>query len=135
MSTRSLWVLKKYGFLLAAVLWMLSLSVASLISASYLPEVEEGIPHLDIIAHATFYMVAALLLYLHFRNMSVKGLLVKIAVFCFTYGMVIEALQYSMPYDRAFEWQDILANGTGILLAIILIKFILQPGVGLKGKF
>ncbi|MBL7471987.1 VanZ family protein [Robertkochia sediminum] len=120
--------------MLAAVLWLLSVSLASLVSASFLPKVEGGIPNLDKLVHAVFYMVATLLLYMHYRKSQAKGLLIRIAGFCLVYGIIIEVLQYSLPYERAFEWADMLANATGIILAIILIKFVLAPRLGLKDK-
>ncbi|WP_168731238.1 VanZ family protein [Robertkochia marina] len=128
-------MLKRLKFLLAASLWLLSVAVASLISANYLPDVEVDVTYLDKLVHAAFYMVATFLLYLHFRNSQQPRILLKIAMFCFGYGMIIEVLQYALPYNRGFEWADMMANGFGILLAIMLIKFVLSPAGQGKGKF
>lgn len=114
-------------FLLAAAVWLLSVAIASLISASFLPKVDVGISFMDKLVHATFYMVATFLLYLHFRKSQDNRIFYKIGVFCFLYGTIIEVLQYALPYNRAFEWMDMIANGTGVVLAILLIKFALRP--------
>nr|WP_262899778.1 VanZ family protein [Robertkochia marina] len=98
-----------------------------MISVSFIPKVDLGFTYMDKLVHAAFYMIATFLLYLHFRNSENNRILYKIGAFCFVYGMVIEVLQYALPYRRAFEWADMLANATGIVLAIVLIKFALAP--------
>ena len=135
MTTKNWWVLNRIKFLLAATFWLLAVAVASLISAMYLPKVDVGFTFFDKLVHAAFYLIAVFLLYLHFRRQQDSRILLKIGAFCFLYGTIIEVLQYVMPYNRGFEFGDMIANGVGILLAILLIKFVLGPERGLKGKF
>lgn len=120
-------MLKNLKFLIAGILWLLIVAIASLVSVSYIPEVNVGFSFADTLAHAIFYLIATFLLYLHFRKSSDNRTLFKIGMFCFVYGTVVEVLQYVMPYNRAFEWTDIFANATGVILAIVLIKFVLEP--------
>ena len=120
-------MLKKYGYLIAGSFWLLSVALASLVSSAFIPKVDIEFTYTDKLVHALFYMIATFLLYLHFRNSEDQNILLKIGAFCFGYGMVIEVLQYAMPYDRAFEWADMMANASGIFLAIALIKFVLAP--------
>lgn len=43
------------------------------------------------------------------------------------FGLVIELLQKLMPYNRSFEWLDVLADALGALSAGILLRFLVKP--------
>ena len=85
------------------------------------------IPHLDKIVHAIFHFLLVILGILSLKevlkkNFRPKSDIIKVLGFSIAYGILIEALQYYMPYDRAAEVWDVLANLTGALLGVLLIK-------------
>nr|WP_255610482.1 VanZ family protein [Robertkochia sp. 3YJGBD-33] len=88
--------------------------------------VDIQVSHADKIVHVLFYFMNTLFFAYHFRKKLTDSLLFKISVGLLAYGMIIEVLQYVMPFQRAFEWYDMLANLTGILAAIVLIKLFLM---------
>ncbi|TRZ45782.1 VanZ family protein [Robertkochia solimangrovi] len=105
--------------------WLIVITLASLVPFEMVPHVGSSFRHTDKIVHCIFHLVNTTVFYLHFRKSGIPKILLKIAIGSFLYGMIIEALQYAMPYGRGFELKDMLANLTGILLASFLIKFIL----------
>ncbi len=86
-----------------------------------------NIPYLDKIAHFTFHCIILVLGTLfrrerrpnHFvKNKAILGMF----LFSVAYGIVIETLQFTMPFGRAAEIWDILANLSGALFGVLLIK-------------
>ncbi|MCX2681800.1 VanZ family protein [Galbibacter sp. EGI 63066] len=116
---------KEKKYLVLAVCWLCAITFASLASTVFVEDVDTGFEVSDKFVHAIFYFVNTLLLYLHFKNTTVKYPLLKVSLFSLVYGIIIEVLQYIMPYNRAFEITDIAANTVGILTAIFLIKLML----------
>lgn len=113
---------KKIYFLLVAVLWLLLVTLACLVPVGVVRDVEPAFKVSDKIAHGVFYFVNTILLFLYFYKNESKGILLKVSIFSFVYGIIIEVLQYELPFGRSAEIRDVLANGIGILTAIFLIK-------------
>lgn len=86
-----------------------------------------AIPYMDKITHFTFYTVFVVLGYFFLKERE-KGAfksqesLFKTIIAAIIYGMLIEALQYVMPFGRAAEFFDILANSVGAIFGGLLIK-------------
>ena len=59
------------------------------------------------------------------KKINLKRAISKVSLFSFAYGIIIELLQYVLPYERSFDLRDIIANLVGILIAIFLINFYL----------
>lgn len=121
--TKRLLQAKKTYFLILAVLWLFLVTVACLIPVGIMRDVEPDFKISDKIAHGFFYFVNTILCFLYFYKPDLKGILLKVAIFSFVYGIVIEVLQLVLPFGRSAEFTDVLANGIGILLAILLLKF------------
>ncbi|MCM5661875.1 VanZ family protein [Galbibacter mesophilus] len=117
--------LNKNFYLVSAILWLCAITVGSLLSGNMVREVDTGFDIPDKLVHGIFYFGNTLLFYLYFRKTSLKNEIIKVSVFSFLYGILIEVLQHVMPYERSFDVKDILANTVGILIAIFLIKFCL----------
>ncbi|WP_342156605.1 VanZ family protein [Joostella sp. CR20] len=115
--------LNKTTYLLFAALWLLGVTIGSLVSVSVVNEVETNIRVSDKLVHGIFYFGNTILWYCYLRKANFKNVLPKVSLFSFVYGIVIEVLQYILPYDRSFDLKDILANSVGILIAIFLINF------------
>lgn len=96
---------------------------------SFPDDISHGItiPHFDKIVHFTFHCVLVVLAVCAAQErkkdvFNLKGALVAFFLLSVIYGLLIEVLQYYMPYGRAAEIYDVLANISGALLGVLLIK-------------
>ncbi|MBD0836665.1 VanZ family protein [Aestuariibaculum suncheonense] len=84
-----------------------------------LPDV--GISNADKIFHGITYLVLALLWYgtflLKFKWSSVKALIYS-ALFSIIFGIIIEVLQGMVTVTRKPDYEDVIANSVGVLLAV-----------------
>ncbi len=71
-------------------------------------------PGSDKLEHALSYLAMGL----WFAALFERQYLARVALGLFLFGVLVEILQSVMPYGRAAEWVDLLANGIGIALAI-----------------
>ncbi|MEM6395566.1 MAG: VanZ family protein [Bacteroidota bacterium] len=109
---------------LAALIWAIVLLVASTLPKGNLPKLNfwSDIVSPDKAAHALFYGVFAVLLFLLLRPMTKRAMLWAFAL-ATGYGAGMEFLQAWMGKGRAFELADMLANGLGALLAVVLLHY------------
>ncbi|MBN8428228.1 MAG: hypothetical protein J0L65_12250 [Xanthomonadales bacterium] len=107
---RPLWWVLNAGMLLA-------IALASLLSPGNLPVSTGG--H-DKLWHATAYFVAALLWRPLLRRPSS---LVLVWIGLVAYGALMEVLQ-GIGGVRSFEWLDMLANGSGVTAATLLLALL-----------
>ena len=85
--------------------------------------------------HSFFYALFMILWYAALKNGKIKKIITKLILFSFTYGIIIEALQEIMPFDRRFEIKDILANILGTFAGVALIKmYTMRSARALKKK-
>ena len=105
--------------LLGALGHTLLIAILSFISIDSFPTI--GTDSDDKIYHCLAYTVLMLLWYLALRNVPEKSYIFKIAVSCFSYGMIIEVLQGVLATHRKFELADQLANLIGLCIAILII--------------
>lgn len=122
---KNLLELNKNWYLFLAILWLFCITVASLVSVDIVKEVESGIEVSDKLVHGIFYFVNTVLCYCYFKKIDLKRVITKVSLFSFIYGIIIELLQYVLPYERSFDLRDIFANLVGVLTAIFLINFYL----------
>lgn len=113
------------------------LSLASITAYGGLP-IE--IPHLDKLVHFTFYFVGSILACFFVRErtsgrISFKKTSVYTAIFMTFFGMMIEFLQYFLTYDRSGEILDFTANFIGVIVGLILVKFLFSANSGLKWRY
>ena len=84
-----------------------------------------GFDPTDKMLHAGAYLFLALLwkLFFLFKSSDFKRYtsnLLWVAFACFVFGMLIEVLQGTLTSYRTPDWWDILANSTGVALAVVL---------------
>lgn len=74
----------------------------------------------DKLQHALSYVAMGLWFgaLFHRRHLS------WVALALFAFGLLIEGLQDAMPFGRAAEWGDVAANSSGIIVAMLLTRFI-----------
>lgn len=116
---------------------MVFVTLLSLFSLSDVGESKNWIPHMDKIVHFTFYSVMVFLGTLFLKektkgNFQAIPAIKRMFVFALCYGVFIELLQYIMPFDRAAEIWDVLANTIGGLFGVLLIKKYLSLTTTLK---
>lgn len=83
----------------------------------------------DKIAHFLAYFIFTLVWFMFwfFSKKSTTKFskhLVKASVICFCYGLLMEVLQGLLTTYRSSEWFDVLANTSGIIFAVIILKLI-----------
>ena len=125
MATKSLLVLKKICLGLAFT-WTGIILYLCLIRASNLPTV--NILYIDKCVHAFFHFVFSLLWFLvlrfYYKNQSSSMLLGIVFVLSLFFGIAIELFQTFFTISRNGDVIDVLANTSGALLAIIMIKLL-----------
>ncbi len=121
-------MLKKHLFATLFISWVVLITSLSLFSFSgFDNEIGIRIPHIDKITHFIFHLGFVVLGYLFLKERA-KGVfnkqqaLLRIFVTTVFYGLFIEALQYVMPFGRAAEVSDVLANVGGAIFGCLLIK-------------
>ncbi|WP_343487507.1 VanZ family protein [Allomuricauda sp. d1] len=120
-------MLKKNVYTILFVGWALFITTLSLFSFSSIETGGVDIPHIDKITHFFFYFFFVILAYLSlgekYKNRSSStGIIVRIVLFAIFYGLLIEGLQWLMPYGRAAEIWDASANALGAILGGLLTK-------------
>jgi VanZ family protein len=107
--------------------WLVAIMVLSLVSFEDDTALDLDVPNVDKVVHFTFYFVAGILgmLYLHSFKINVtsnKGLLLKLLLGLIGYGIIIEVLQECLTSYRGAELLDVMANTTGAILGILLVR-------------
>ncbi len=118
---------KSFRFTLLYVSWMVFITLLSLFSFSGVETEGWEFPHEDKLAHFVFYFVAVVLgaLCLAERGRerrNSKRLIVSVILFSIIFGIVIEGLQWIMPFGREADLWDIFANSLGAIVGGLLIQ-------------
>lgn len=121
-------MLKKRKFTILLVSWLIVVVTLSLMPGD--EEVElPRVPHLDKVAHFTFYFVFTILFFLtlKYECKCVKKI-IYIYIFsfitAFLLGILIELLQIMITTTRSGEFLDVLFNTFGIVVALSFVKII-----------
>jgi len=111
---------------------VLNLIVIIYLSFFILPgsdEIPPIIPHLDKIGHFILYGFQALSLFMLLKQHNFIKPNIVVTITCFIIGTIIEYLQPVLTSNRVFDFFDIIANLTGVLTSLIVIKLILLKTV------
>lgn len=127
MTTKNSLVLKKHGYTILFLGWVLFVTILSLFSFSGIEDEGLEIPHIDKITHFIFYFFFVVFGYFFLVEKSRREILslttiLKLVAVGICYGALMETLQWLMPYNRMAEIWDALANATGAILGGLLIK-------------
>ncbi|GAA4644957.1 hypothetical protein GCM10023115_29170 [Pontixanthobacter gangjinensis] len=98
-----------------------------------------GFDPTDKMLHAGAYLFLAFLwkLFFVFHKADFKRYtsnLLWVALACFLFGMLIEVLQGTLTSYRTPDWWDVLANSTGVVLAVIFFTVMAPTVKKLKQK-
>lgn len=130
--------LTRKPLLLVVIAYTMAIGIGSLIHA---PVVLEDAPeNSDKIIHATAYFFFCLFwfIYLYWTGMrerKFKTVLTIAAGWSLFFGMVIEILQLEFTTYRTGDFMDMLANTTGVLLAVLVLSISKSFLNGIKEKF
>lgn len=118
-------MLKRHLYSILFFLWLGGVTFASLFSFSNQTESKIWFPHLDKIIHFSFYFGVVFFGFLACREylpaFKTKKIVYRLIVFAICYGLLIEFLQYLMPFNRSAEIWDAVANSSGAIIAGLLI--------------
>lgn len=83
----------------------------------------------DKFLHAGIYFFSAVLIYMAFIRYSFKNTLhvsrlYLILIICVVFGGLIELAQHYLVPKRNGDWYDFMANTTGAVLSVLLLRFI-----------
>ncbi len=121
-------------YLFLALFWTYEVTYLSLFPIEPVSGPWFDFPHMDKLGHFGFYFGFVLLWYLYFKAIKLKKSWKYSFVLAILYGILMEVLQYTMPYERMFDMLDIVANITGAVFAVICIKKVLPSLYSLKRK-
>lgn len=76
---------------------------------------------MDKLIHLIMYFILILLWGINL--ISFKFSLFKILFLTIIFGLLIETLQYLLPFGRYFDLGDIIANSVGAIIGIIILLF------------
>ncbi|MGR7812468.1 VanZ family protein [Lacinutrix undariae] len=110
--------------LVALLSFVAALTVLSLISITSMPEI--GTNNDDKIYHATAYFIFTILTYNYFYSIKIKYKMLLSFCIPVIYGIIIEFLQSVVSSTRISDFYDAVANFIGVVIALILIKFIVN---------
>lgn len=118
--------------LFIALLYTSAITYFSLIVMDFKVSVA-GFDPTDKMLHAGAYLFLTVLWKLYFvfiKNHFKRYVfnLLWVAFACFTFGLLIEILQGTLTSYRTPDWWDILANSTGVAMAVLFFM-ILAPAV------
>jgi len=117
-----MYYIKKYHKTLGIIF---IITVLSLINTSKIePDKIKLIPHIDKIVHFLMYFTLAFTFmfeyYIHHHKTISK--VSKILILPLFYSGLMEILQLSITSYRGADWLDMLANGSGILMAYFAVR-------------
>lgn len=137
--TMRLSVLKHRKFTIAFLIWMVFITYSSLATFPETDAPRIDIPHFDKLVHFVFYFVAAILATFFVRestngNFPFRKTLWFVVFGAIVFGIIIEALQYTVTVDREGDWLDACANSLGAVVGTWAMKSYFSSQRRLKWK-
>ena len=110
--------LNKRFILLLAVLYSITLTIASLITLHGIPELGTGMD--DKLYHVMAYLVLLVIWYLTLKQPVSGKQMMNLALSCIAFGIIIEAVQGKVNVNRIGDILDIVANIAGVLIGVFI---------------
>ena len=106
-----------------SILWAAVIAFLLLLPGDKIPEKKLlDIPHFDKIVHAALFMLFEFLLLIEAKfliNFKIPRL--KLTLLAIGYALLTEWLQYLFAISRDGDWNDFLADVTGILISLVVV--------------
>lgn len=115
------------------IVWLCVITYLSNTRSSGIPKISFlAFQGADKIVHAVFYFNLMILMSWGFRKQhyffKLQSSYLRIPfLFCIAWGGLMELLQLTIFTYRSAEWLDFIANTTGALLALFLVKALWNP--------
>jgi VanZ family protein len=124
------------SFFIVAFIYTILISVGSLINTGNLPKIGYQVSDKTIHFFGYFFFLIFWFFYalLKHQKTGYFKLLLITACISFIYGIIIEVLQGVLSATRQADLFDVLANGMGVLTALILLKLLQNKIINLKSK-
>ncbi len=126
MITKLLLVLKKWA-LPIVLIYVIALTIGSLLHPRDIPLMEHTLN--DKINHVLAYFLFTLLVYNYCNSKNFKSSIMISVLFTSVYGIILELLQNSLTSYRIFDAYDVVANTSGALLAVIVLRYLIKTKV------
>jgi len=104
-----------------ALIWVVLVTVLSLINGSSFSGFGPTIPNADKLVHFLFYFVMQILLCFALCKSYNLIKYLYILLFTLSYGIIIELLQEKITTTRSGDFYDFLANALGAITAFLLL--------------
>lgn len=113
-------MLNKSLVLALTLLYIVVLTILSFISfgSSSMLDIDYG----DKVFHFGAHTILVLLLFCSFYKLKLLRALILAAIISIIYGIIIEVLQGSLTASRQFDVFDIIANCSGMLIAVVILR-------------
>lgn len=105
--------------LILAVCYTLSLTLLSLITLNGIPKLGSSFD--DKIYHLIAYLLLTILWFNALRLTSTKFKILYAGIISIGYGIIIEVFQALFTTSRKEDVDDVIANGIGVFLAVVII--------------
>jgi VanZ family protein len=103
------------------LIYIAALTYGSLGNVSGVPEL--GFSFDDKIYHFLAYAVLTLILYNYLTTTTVKHNILLSVTIAVIYGIIIEVLQSTVTDFRTPDYYDVIANTTGALFTMLMLRF------------
>jgi VanZ family protein len=118
---------------------MVLITLLSLITFDDIGDSGFHLPYMDKAVHFVFHLFAAILgcFFLGERSrgkLSLSLTIILVVIFLFSYGIIIEVIQYVFTSWRSGEITDVLANMLGAISGATAVKFLFSGKWQLKWK-
>lgn len=123
-------------FLFIALAYSLLITFGSLVNTGDLPKLDYEVSDKKIHFFGYFFFSLFWFLYALFKYLKTSYLkvLLGVCLFSFIYGIVIEVIQGVFIDTRQADIYDAIANGLGVLTALMLLLFLRNKIIKLKSN-
>jgi len=107
-----------------AILWAFIIFVLCATPGQYIPSASWlDLLSIDKLIHASiFFILTMLFLITAIKKNQSNSKVFGYVTICIAYGSVLEWMQATFFINRSADWQDIIANSVGCLIALFLFK-------------
>lgn len=109
---------------LFSILWAVIIFILCATPGQYIPSADWlELLSVDKFVHASiFFILTALLLLVAIKYQQTQATVLIYFLLCVSYGGLLEIMQATVLSNRSADWQDMVANTFGCVVALLLFK-------------
>lgn len=121
-------------FFLFAFVYTTFITIGSLVNSGTLPKIDYEVSDKTIhfLGYFFFYLIWFFYAFFKYKKTKYTFLVIVVGCFSFIYGIIIEMLQGVLTATRQSDIYDVLANGLGIVTALLLLMLLQNKIIKLK---